>query len=69
MPNTDVEGAEVIAEACRKSVEDLAIVHGASRLVPLSLLAWGSRVAVKHSVVQRQIYLPKQTVPFTKQSS
>ena len=30
LPNTDVEGAEVIAEACRKSVEDLAIVHGAS---------------------------------------
>ena len=48
LPNTDVEGAEVIAEACRKSVEDLAIVHGASAVssfVTVSLGVAGSREA------------------------
>lgn len=48
LPNTDVEGAEVIAEACRKSVENLAIVHGASAVssfVTVSLGVAGSREA------------------------
>lgn len=30
LPNTDVAGAEVFAEACRKNVEALAITHGTS---------------------------------------
>ena len=48
LPNTDVQGAEVIAENCRKSIETLAIVHGASSVssvVTVSLGVAGSREA------------------------
>ena len=41
LPNTDVQGAEVIAENCRKSIETLAIVHGASSVSSVVTVSLG----------------------------
>ena len=70
LPNTELPGAEVIAEACRKSVEELAILHGASSVgsvVTVSLGVAGSRetqcsaVAELFTGADRALYKAKQS--------
>jgi diguanylate cyclase (GGDEF)-like protein len=44
LPNTDVEGAARIAEACRKNIEDLRIVHSGSSVSDVVTISLGVAV-------------------------